>query len=84
MAGDRGLGFVDRFQRHRLVLVLQIGVEQHGVVTLLLRLDHVPVGKAIESLGLEIVGELEIKVCRVKFLVDLLVQQLVYRLVHNG
>jgi hypothetical protein len=54
------------------------------VVSFLLGLDHVPVGKAVQSLGLEVVGKAQIEISGVEFLVDLGVEKLVYGCVHGA
>ena len=65
-------------------MILKIGIEQHSMIPFLLRLNHVPVGEAIKSLGFEIIRKLQIEICGVELLVDLLIQQLMYRFVHYG
>ena len=63
---------------------MEILVEQHGVIPLLLGLDLVPVGKAVKALCRKVVGEVQIQVGGVKLLVDLLVQQAGDSFVQHG
>ena len=76
IAGEHLVGLVDGLQGHGLIVVMQILIEQQGVVPLLLGLDLVPVGKAVQSPGLKVVGEVQIQISGVELLVHLLVQQL--------
>ena len=48
-------------------------------VALLLRLNFVPMGKAVKPLVLVIIGEIEIEICGVKLLVDLFVEDVYKR-----
>ena len=50
-------------------------VHEHRVVAFLLRLHFVPMREALKSAALEIVGKVQIQISRVKFLVDLLVDE---------
>ena len=78
------VGLGDGSQRHGAVVVLHIAVEQHSVVALLLGLDHIPVGEAVQTAALEIVGHIKIEIGAVKLLVDLIVKQIGYFFVkHN-
>ena len=65
----------DGAQGHFGAVVMEILIEQHGVVPLLLSLNLVPVGEPVQAPGLEIVGEVQIQIGGVELLVDLLVQQ---------
>ena len=71
-------------QCHGGAVVVKVLVEEHGVVSLLLGLDLVPVGKAIQPLGLKVVGEIQIQVGGVELLVDLLVQQVSDRFIQHS
>ena len=62
-------------QGHLGVVVLEVLVKQHGVVPLLLGLNLVPVGEAVQAPGLKVVGKIQVQIGGVKLLVDLLVQQ---------
>ena len=73
----------DGLQRYGHVVVLEILEHQHGVVPLLLGLDLVPVGKTGKALLHIEIGELEIQIRRVEFLVHLIVQQLGYFFVQH-
>jgi hypothetical protein len=53
------------------------------MVAFLLRLDLIPVGKTVKTRILEIIGKVQIKICRIKFLIDLLIEKLVYLCVHH-
>ena len=66
-----------------LAVILQILIEQHGVIPLLLRLYPVPVLKAVQSDGGVVVGKVQIQIGGVELLVDLLVEQLRYVSVHD-
>ena len=68
--------FGDRFQRDRHIIVLQILHHQQGMIHLFLRLDLIPVRKAVQRLVLVEVCEIQIEIGRVKFFVDLCVQQI--------
>ena len=68
---------------HLAAVLMQVVAEDKGVVALFLRLDLVPVREAGKPLLLVVVGERKIKIRRVKLLVDLVVQKLVYLLIHN-
>ena len=70
------IGLGDGIQGHGLVVIVQVLIEQKGVVPLLLGLNFVPVGKAVQSTGLKVVGEVQIQISGVELLVHLLVQQL--------
>ena len=76
IAGEHLVGLVDGLQGHGLVVVVQVLIEQQGVVPLLLGLDLVPVGEAVQAPGLIVVGEVQIQIGGVELLVNLLVQQL--------
>ena len=75
-AGQLPVGLGDGLQRHLSAVVLEILHHQHGVIPLFLRLDLVPVGKAIQALLLIVDGEIQVQIGRIKLLVDLLVEQL--------
>ena len=53
------------------------------MVALLLRLHFVPVREALQTPSLEIVGKVEVQICRVKLLVDLVVDKFRYFCVHG-
>lgn len=72
------VGFVDGLQGDGAVVVLEILVEEHGVVAFFLGLDFVPVGESGEAAFLEIVVHVQIKVCGVELFVDLIVEQIGY------
>ena len=78
VAGEYLVGLGNGVQGDRLVVVVQILIKQQGVVPLLLGLDLIPVGKAVQSPGLVVIGKVQIQISRVKFLVHLLVQQLLH------
>ena len=78
---DAGL---DGFANWYKVLVLEILIEQHCVIALLLSLNLIPVGKAVKTCILEIVGEIKVKICGVKLLVDLLIQKITYFCIHHN
>ena len=71
-----------RLEGDRLVVVLHILIEQQRVVALLLRLHLIPVFKSVQTHLRIVVGEVQIKVRRIEFLVDLLVNELCHRLIH--
>ena len=73
VGGGGGPG--NALQHRAVAVVLEILEHKHGVIPFLLRLHLVPVGEAIQSLVLEIGGELQIQVSGVELLIDLLVQQ---------
>ena len=66
-----------------LIFVLEILIEEHSVVELLLSLYHIPICKAVKTLLFEVVGKVQIKICRIKFLVYLLIEKLFYFLIHH-
>lgn len=55
MASCIQIRLVNGFKRYLLVFVLQVLIEKHGVVTLFLSLNFIPVGKAVKPDFLEIV-----------------------------
>ena len=69
------VGHGDGVQLDWAVVVLHILVDEHGVVTLLLGLDHVPIGEAGKAALVEVVVHVQIKIGAVELLVDLLVEQ---------
>ena len=71
-----------RLEGDRLVVVLHILIEQQRVVALLLRLHLIPVFKSVQTHLRIVVGEVQIKVRRIEFPVDLLVNELCHRLIH--
>ena len=80
--GQRGLQrskcpvrLADGLQYHRLAVVVQILVKQHRMVLLLLCLNLIPVCKAVQTLRRIKIGDVQIKIGRIKLLVDLLVEQ---------
>ena len=77
------LWLCDSLKGDTLAIVLQILIEQHGVIPLLLRLYPVPVLKAVQSDGGVVVGKVQIQIGGVELLVDLLVEQLRYVSVHD-
>ena len=74
---------VDGLEGHGHAVVLQILQEEHGVVAFFLGLNGVPVGKTIKVLVTVIVGDVEIKISAVEFLIDLFVEQSGYFLIHK-
>ena len=56
-----------------LIFVLKICVEKYRMISFLLSLNHIPVCKTVKPLSLEIVGKIQIKICRIKFLIYLLI-----------
>ena len=65
-------------------VILQILQKQHCMIAFLLRLNHVPVGKAIQPLLLIIEREIKIQICGVQLLVNLIIQQFGYFFIkHN-
>ena len=73
-----GIGLVYSLQDHRLVVVEQILIEELGVIPLLLRLYLIPVGEAVQAHVREGVGELQIKIGGIPFLIDLPVEKFHY------
>ena len=69
-----GLGDGEHLDLH--VVVEQVATQNLCVADLLLDLDHVPVGKALEAAVLVVVRKGEVEIGRVEFLVDLLVHEL--------
>ena len=69
------VGLGDGTQGDGAVVVLHILVDEHGVVALLLSLNHVPVGEAGEAALVEVVVHVKIKVAAVQLFIDLLVEQ---------
>ena len=63
---------------------MQVVAEDKGMVELLLGLDVVPVGEALQALLLVVVGEGQVQVGGVQLLVDLVVKQFVHTLIHDG
>ena len=55
MASCIQIRLVNGFKRYHLVFVLQVLIDKHGVVTLFLSLNFIPVGKAVKPDFLEIV-----------------------------
>ena len=53
------------------VVVMQVLIEQHGMVSLFLSLDTVPVFKAVQSYRIIIICKFKIQVCRIELLIDL-------------
>jgi len=78
------LRLCDGLKGDALAVVLQILIEQHGVIPFLLRLYPVPVLKAVQSDGGVVVGKVQIQIGGVELLVDLLVEQLRYVSVHRA
>jgi hypothetical protein len=54
------------------------------VIPFFLGLDHIPVRKTVQSFGLEIVGELQIQIGGIEFLIDLVVQKFMNLLIHSS
>ena len=65
------------------VVVMQVLIEQHGMVSLFLSLDTVPVFKAVQSYRIIIICKFKIQVCRIELLIDLIVYQLSNSFIHN-
>ena len=63
---------VDGAQLGALTVVLEIGQEEHSVVSLLLSLNLKPVTEPIQVLGVVVIGHIQVQVGGIKFLVDLL------------
>ena len=82
MASCIQIRLANGFKRYLLVFVLQVLIEKHGVVTLFLSLNLIPVGKAVKPDFLEIVWKIEIRVCGIEFLIYLLIDKRMYFFVH--
>ena len=66
-----------------LAVILQILIEQHGVIPFLLRLHFIPVFKAVQPDGRIIIGKIQIKIGGVELPVDLLIEQFRYFYIHD-
>ena len=58
-------------------------IEEHGVIHLFLGLDFIPVGKAVQPLVIIKIGNVQVEIGGIEFLVDLLIQQLGNSLIHH-
>jgi len=81
--GEFLVGLIDGQQLHLATVLVQVVAEDKSMVAFFLGLDLVPVGKALETLLLVVVGEGQIQIRRVQLLVDLIVQQFVHACVHE-
>ena len=74
----------DGLEYHAKVVVVQVLVEEHGMIAFLLGLDLVPVGETVQTLVGEVAGEIEVEIGGIKFLVDLGVEQRGHSVVQHG
>ncbi len=70
-------------QLHLLVIVLQIFEYFQGVLLFFFGLKHEPVAEAVQVLFIVIVGNIQVKIGRIKFLVDLILHQIRDLLIHD-
>ncbi len=70
------VGLGNGAQGHLLAVVLEVLQEEHGMVPLLLGLNLVPVGKAIQTNLVIVQGKVQVQVGGIELLVDLIVEQL--------
>ena len=77
------VGLIDGFQSDLQADLLHIFQEQHGMIPLFLSLDQIIIGKAVQIQIVVVVGHIQIKVCAVKFFINLLIQQFGDLLFHN-
>ena len=77
------VGHGDGVQLDGAVVVLHVLVDEHGMVALLLGLNHVPVGEAAEAALVEVVVHVEVQVGAVELFIDLLVEQVGYFFVQH-
>ena len=66
------------------VVLLHVLHEQKGVVPFLLGLDPEPVGIALKALFLIKIRKIQIQICAVKLLIDLLIQKLSNTILSHG
>ena len=72
-AGIAFIRLVNRLEYYPFSVILEIGSHQHRMIALFLRLNVIPVRKAIKPLIIKIICEVQIQICRIKFLVNLLI-----------